>query len=78
MRPTSWAIGAVLMAVIATGCTTTNQSGTASSDKEYMPPTSIYNILDSTALVYLDPAGSSINDHFLRWVSSYLIHSVMR
>ena len=68
MRPTSWAIGAVLMAVLATGCTTTNQAGTA-SEKEYNPPTSIYNVLDSTALVYSDPtAGSAINDNPIRWL----------
>ena len=73
MRPTSWAIGAVLMAVLATGCTTTNQAGTA-AESEYTPSTSIYNVLDSTAMVYSDPrAGSPINDHFLRWVG-FLSH----
>jgi|APFre7841882590_1041340.scaffolds.fasta_scaffold03860_3 hypothetical protein len=76
MRPTSWAMGVVLMAVLATGCGTTNQAGMASAEKEYMPPTSIYNILDSTALVYLDPAaGSAISDHFLRWVG-FLAHPI--
>jgi hypothetical protein len=73
MRPTFWAIGAVLTAVLATGCTTTNQAGTA-SEKEYNPPTSIYNVLDSTALVYSDPtAGSPINDNPIRWLG-FLFH----
>lgn len=75
MRPTSWAMGAVLMAVLATGCTTTNQAGTA-SEKEYNPPTSIYNVLDSTALVYSDPtAGSAINDNPVRWLG-FLLHPI--
>lgn len=73
MRPTFWAIGAVLTAVLATGCTTTNPAGTA-SEKEYNPPTSIYNVLDSTALVYSDPtAGSPINDNPIRWLG-FLFH----
>ena len=73
MRPTSWAMGAVLMAVLAAGCTTTNQAGTA-SEREYNPPTSSYNVLDSTALVYTDPrAGSPINDNPIRWLG-FLFH----
>lgn len=74
MRSTSWAMGIVLMAVLATGCGTTNQAGMASEDKEYTPPTSIYNVLDSTALVYSDPAaGSPINDNPIRWLG-FLFH----
>lgn len=66
-------MGAVLMAVLAAGCTTTNQAGTA-SEREYNPPTSIYNVLDSTALVYTDPrAGSPINDNPIRWLG-FLFH----
>lgn len=73
MRLTSWAVGAVLMVVLAAGCTTTNQAGTA-SEKEYNPPTSIYNVLDSTAMVYTDPrAGSPINDNPIRWLG-FLFH----
>lgn len=75
MRSTSWAIGAVLMAVLATGCATSNQAGTA-MEKEYMPPTSIYNVLDSTALVYSDPtAGSAINDNPIRWLG-FMFHPI--
>jgi len=72
MRATSWAVGIVMLAMVAAGCGTMHQQGAA--DREYTPPTSIYNILDSTALVYSDPAaGSPINDHPLRWFS-FLVH----
>lgn len=74
MRPASWTMGVVLMAVLAAGCGTTNQAGMESADKEYTPPTSIYNVLDSTALVYTDPrAGSPINDNPVRWLG-FLFH----
>lgn len=67
MQPMSWTRGVVLMAVLVTGCATTNQAGTA-SEQEYNPPTSIYNVLDTTALVYSDPtAGSAMNDNPIRW-----------
>ncbi len=62
-------IGIVMLAMVATGCSTTHQQSTGIDAKEYTPPTSIYNILDSTALVYSDPvAGSAVNDHPLRWL----------
>lgn len=74
MRSTSWAMGVVLLAVLATGCGTTNQTGMASTDKEYTPPTSIYNVLDSTAMVYSDPsAGGAISDNPIRWLG-FLFH----
>lgn len=61
-------IGIVVLAMVATGCSTMHQEGASVDTKEYTPPTSIYNILDSTALVYSDPAaGSAVNDHPLRW-----------
>jgi len=69
MRVTSTAIGFVMLAMVATGCSTMHQQGASVDSKEYTPPTSIYNILDSTALVYSDPAaGSAVNDHPLRWL----------
>ena len=75
MRSTSWAMGAMLMAVLATGCATTNQAG-STAENEYTPPTSIYSVLDSTAMVYSDPrAGSPINDHPLRWIG-FLGHPI--
>jgi len=67
MRAMSWAVGIAMVTMVATGCATTSQQ--SAGDKEYTPPTSIYNILDSTALVYSNPAaGSAINDHPLRWI----------
>ncbi len=72
MRVTSWFIGIAMLAMVAGGCGTMQQQGEA--DREYMPHTSIYNILDSTGLVYSDPAaGSPINDHPLRWFA-FLVH----
>ncbi len=73
MRGTVTGIG-VLMLLVATGCSTTHQQSAGTNDREYVPPTSIYNILDSTALVYSTPAaGSAINDHPLRWLG-FLTH----
>ncbi len=67
MRAMSWAVGIAMATMVATGCATTGQQ--SAGDKEYRPPTSMYNILDSTALVYSNPtAGSAINDHPLRWI----------
>ena len=43
-------IGIVMLAMVAAGCSTTHQQGASVDVKEYTPPTSIYNILDSTAL----------------------------
>jgi hypothetical protein len=74
MRATSWAVGIVLLAVVTPGCGTMNQEG--AGEKEYSPPTSIHNILDSTALVYSDPAaGSAVNDNPYRWLG-FLFHPV--
>lgn len=79
MRAMSWAIGVAMVTMVATGCATTGQQQSA-YNQEYTPPTSIYNILDSTALVYSNPmAGSAINDHPLRWlgfISHPLGHAV--
>lgn len=74
MTPPSWALGITILALVASGCATTGHE--TAEDKEYAPPTSIYNILDSTALVYSDPAaGSAINDHPLRWFG-FMSHPV--
>lgn len=72
MRVLSWTVGIAVLTMVATGCATTGQQG--ADDKEYTPPLSIYNILDSTALVYSDPAaGSAVSDHPLRWLG-FLSH----
>jgi hypothetical protein len=65
----SWAVGIAMLTMVAAGCATTGQQGANDSDKEYAAPPSIYSILDATAMVYTDPAaGSTINDHPLRWL----------
>jgi hypothetical protein len=72
MTAPSWALGIVALTLVVSGCATSGQQ--TAEDKEYTPPTSIYNILDSTALVYSDPAaGSAVNDHPLRWLG-FLAH----
>jgi predicted small secreted protein len=76
MKVTLNVMGIVMLAMVATGCSTMHQQGTGADVKEYMPPTSIYNILDSTALVYSDPAaGSAVNDHPLRWLG-FVAHPI--
>jgi hypothetical protein len=70
----TWAVGIAMVAMVAAGCGTMRQQ--TAEDREYTPPTSIYNILDSTALVYSDPAaGSAVNDHPLRWLG-FTLHPV--
>lgn len=67
MMRTGWYLMMGVVALLATGCATTG--GGDLSSQEYGHPTSIYSILDSTALVYSDPAaGSAMNDHPLRWL----------
>ena len=69
MNVTRNVIGIVMLTMVSAGCSTMHQQDTSFDAKEYTPPTSIYNILDSTALVYSDPAaGSAVNDHPLRWL----------
>ena len=77
MRAIAWAVGIVMLAMVAAGCGTTHQQGAqGADDREYTPPTSIYNILDSTAMVYSDPAaGSAVNDNPYRWLG-FLLHPI--
>jgi len=77
MRATSWILGAMMIVVLASGCSTTRQQEAMPTGQgEYSAPTSIYNILDSTALVYSDPpAGSAINDNPWRW-TAFILHPI--
>ncbi len=76
MRATPWALAVLMSAVLASGCSTTHQETASNDDREYSPPTSIYNILDSTALVYSDPsAGSPVNDNPYRWLG-FILHPI--
>lgn len=75
MRATSWAL-VIMMAIVASSCSTTHEQTASVEDREYTAPTSIYNILDSTALVYSDPAaGSPVNDNPYRWLG-FILHPV--
>jgi len=76
MKATSTILGIMMLATVAVGCSTAHQQTASVVAKEYTPPTSIYNILDSTALVYSDPAaGSAVNDHPLRWLG-FVAHPI--
>ena len=76
MRGTVTGIGVLALLLMATGCSTTHQQSAGANGREYTPPTSIYNILDSTALVYSTPAaGSAVNDHPLRWLG-FIAHPI--
>ena len=76
MNVTQNVIGIVMLSMVAAGCSTTHKPSVGADDREYTPPTSIYNILDSTALVYSDPtAGSAVNDHPLRWLG-FIAHPI--
>ncbi|MCP9447018.1 MAG: hypothetical protein NNA22_05545 [Nitrospira sp.] len=67
MEARLWMMIVGSLALLSAGCATTGQDGM--SVQGHGSLTSIYSILDTTALVYSDPAaGSPINDHPLRWV----------
>lgn len=76
MKGMSLVAGMVLMMAAVTGCSTTNQTAQAQGEKEFTPPTSIYNVLDSTAMIYSDPgAASPTNDSPFRWLA-FLLHPI--
>lgn len=55
----------MILALVATGCTRTTEVKTSQ--------TTIYSSMESTALVYTDPEGTSaVDDHPLRWVAFWM------
>lgn len=55
----------LILALVATGCTKTTEVRTNQ--------TTIYSSMESTALVYTDPEGTSaLDDHPLRWVGFWM------
>jgi hypothetical protein len=77
MRTTALAVGMLLL-VIVTGCAGNRQEQASADlgDGDYRAPTSIYSVMDSTALVYTNPvAGSPIYDNVFRW-TAFLLHPV--
>jgi hypothetical protein len=73
MRTTALALGILLLAT-AVGCAENRQQQTLSdADGDYMPPASIYSVMDPTSLVYTDVrAGSAANDNPWRWAGFFL------
>jgi hypothetical protein len=60
--------------LMATGCSSANQMAT--QDQNYNTPLSIYSAMDSTSLVYSDPAAASqANDNPFRWLG-FILHPV--
>ena len=73
MRTKLIAVGVILMAGLV-GCA--SHQPTVDGDSSYVPPPSIYSVMDSTALVYTDVvAGSPLNDNPFRWLG-FLLHPV--
>jgi hypothetical protein len=61
----------ILLVADLVGCASHRQT-----DSDYVAPTSIYSVMDSTALVYTDvAAGSPLNDNPWRW-AGFLLHPV--
>ncbi|MDE3035538.1 MAG: hypothetical protein KGO52_07880 [Nitrospirota bacterium] len=55
----------LVLALVAAGCTRTTEVRTNQ--------TTIYSSMESTALVYTDPEGTSaVDDHPLRWVAFWM------
>lgn len=55
----------MILALVATGCAKTTEIRTNQ--------TTIYSSMESTALVYTDPEGTSaVDDHPLRWVAFWM------
>ncbi|MGQ0811265.1 MAG: hypothetical protein ACT4OO_08580 [Nitrospiraceae bacterium] len=68
---------ALLTALLVSGCASTRQSGMNESDTVYTPQSiSIYSVMDSTSLIYSDPAAASpMNDNPIRW-TAFILHPI--
>jgi len=73
MKTTTLALGILLLAT-ALGCAENRQQqASADTDGNYMPPASIYSVMDPTSLVYTDVrAGSAASDNPWRWAGFIL------
>ena len=73
MKTTTLALGILLLAT-AFGCAENRQQqASADTDGNYMPPASIYSVMDPTSLVYTDVrAGSAASDNPWRWAGFLL------
>ncbi|MBX3237571.1 MAG: hypothetical protein KF814_15585 [Nitrospiraceae bacterium] len=60
--------------LLTTGCASTQQP--AMNDQSYNAPVSIYSAMDSTSLVYTDPAAAApVGDNPYRWMG-FILHPV--
>ena len=74
MKARAFAAGLFLLATLA-GCAGTREQTVEEGDI-YVAPTSIYSVMDSTAMVYTDvAAGSPLSDNPWRWVG-FVLHPV--
>ncbi len=73
MKTTALAMGILLLAT-AVGCAGNSQQQVSSgTDGSYVPPASIYSVMDSTVLVYTDvAAGAAAYDNPWRWAGFFL------
>ena len=76
MRTTALTLGILLLAT-AVGCAgNPQQQASADADGGYVPPASIYSVMDPTSLVYTDvAAGAAPSDNPWRW-TGFLLHPV--
>jgi hypothetical protein len=67
----------ILLLATAVGCAGNSQHQASNdADKHYVPPASIYSVMDSTSLVYTDvAAGAATSDNPWRW-AGFLLHPV--
>jgi hypothetical protein len=74
MRTTALALGILLLAT-AVGCAENRQQQAVDdADGSYLPPASIYSVMDPTSLIYTDVrAGSAAYDNPWRW-AAFLLH----
>lgn len=74
MKMTRAAVAILLLAGMI-GCAGNRQS-TVDANGEYVAPTSIYSVMDSTSLVYTDvAAGAAAYDNPWRW-TGFILHPV--
>lgn len=65
----------ILLLTMVVGCAG-NRQQSMDADGNYVAPSSIYTVMDSTSLVYTDvAAGSPLNDNPWRWLG-FLLHPV--
>ena len=76
MKGTALVVGMIVAAALAVGCAGSQHQQMAVAEADYTAPMSIYSVMDSTSLVYSDPAAASpFNDSPIRWLG-FLLHPI--